>query len=84
MTEAEIIQDVIDQIKMPKEILGVDFSFTEDSTGMPTVWINLHIFDELHPSRAQIRKLSTLMREISTKILETNAVSWPFIHFVAD
>lgn len=84
MTEEEVIQDVISKTKMPKEVLSVDFSFTEDSTGMPSVRINLHVFDDLHPSASKIRKLSKLMRNISRQILDANIPSWPYVHLVTD
>nr|WP_315260937.1 hypothetical protein [uncultured Duganella sp.] len=84
MTDEKLIRDVINKINLPEEILSVDFSFSEDSTGMPAVWINLHILDDYKPSAEKISKLSALMRDISRKILDTDVISWPYVRFVTD
>ena len=84
MTEERIIRETIDKITMPEEVKAVDFSFSEDSTGMPAVWINLHVSDDLHPSEAKGAMFTALKREISKRIFEANADAWPYVRLIAD
>lgn len=84
MTDEKLIRDVISNIQLPEDVLAVDFSFSEDSTGMPAVWINLHVLEDLRPSTTKIRKLSRLMLHISQQLLDKNIESWPYVNLVTD
>jgi hypothetical protein len=84
MTEEELIRDAVSKMTLPKEVKSIDFSFSEDSTGMPAVWINLHVAEDFKPSAAKVNKLSAVKKDISKRIFETNAVAWPYIRLVTE
>lgn len=82
MTEERVIKSIIKKIQFPKDIKSVDFLFSDDSTGMPAVWINLHVAEDYKPSDAKVEMLSALKKDISKKIFEKNVASWPYIRLV--
>jgi hypothetical protein len=84
MSEEALVKSIIDKIPLPQEVLSVDFSFSEDSTGMPAVWINLHVSEDYNPTAQKVSKLSALKKLISSKIFEEKVASWPYIRLIAD
>ena len=84
MTDEKLIKAIVDQMKLPQEVKSVDFSFSEDSTGMPAVWINLHVSQDYKPSKEKVNLLSALKKEISKKVFENNVISWPYVRLVTD
>lgn len=84
MNEENVIRDIVANIKLPDEVKSVDFSFSDDSTGMPAVWINLHVREDYTPSADKVSMLSAVKKDISRKIFERNVVSWPYIRLVTD
>lgn len=81
--EPTIVQRILDGIKMPTEVESVDFHFAEDSTGMPAVWIHLHILDDYHPSVAKIDTLRAAKKAISSQLLDSDLRSWPYVRLIA-
>jgi len=84
MTDEKVIKSIVKKIKLPEEVKSVDFSFSEDSTGMPAVWINLHVSEDYRPSAEKVSKLSAFKKDISKKIFENNVTSWPYIRLITD
>lgn len=84
MDEEKRILEAIKSIALPEDVKTVDLKFSPDSTGMPAVWVNLHIDDDYHPSDAKIDRLSKACRAISDKILAMGLDSWPYVSLVTD
>jgi len=84
VSEEKLIKSIIKKIKLPKEVKSIDFAFSEDSTGMPAVWINLHVSEDYKPSADKVNRLSAARKDISKRILEQNITSWPYVRLIAD
>lgn len=84
MNEEKLIRDVLKKIKLPTEIKSVDLSFSDDSTGTPAVWINLHVDDDTKPSAEKINRLRAIRRDIARKVAERQSTPWPYVQFVTD
>ena len=84
MTEEAAIQSILDHVALPDDVLSVDFSFSDDSTGMPAVWINLHVVDDYHPSPAKVSRLVAAKEAISRPILDAGFSCWPYVRLIAD
>lgn len=84
MDEEKRILDAIGSIALPDDIKKFDVKFSPDSTGMPAVWVNLHIDDDYHPSDAKIDRLRTVCSAISDKILAMGLDSFPYVRLVTD
>jgi hypothetical protein len=84
MDEEKIIREAMGTIKLPSDVKKFDLKFSPDSTGVPSVWINLHITDDSHPSEAKINRLRNARRAIADKLFATELNSWPYVKIVAD
>ena len=84
MDEEKLILDALSGIALPKDVKKLDLKFSPDSTGVPSVWINLHIADDYHPSEAKIDRLRKVRRAISDKLHASGLRSWPYVKLVAD
>jgi hypothetical protein len=84
MKEEIIIRKVLDDMDLSADIHGYDLAFTPDSTGMPAVYINLHITDDYHPSKEKIDRFSNLRRAITDKLLDRGLENYPYVRLVAD
>ncbi|HEX8610039.1 MAG TPA: hypothetical protein VF800_01975 [Telluria sp.] len=84
MDEEKRILEAIKSIALPEDVKKFDLKFSPDSTGMPAVWINLHIDDDYHPSDAKIDRLNEAKRAISGKLLAMELDSWPYVSLVTD
>lgn len=84
MSDREKIEKVVSNMKLPDEVRSFDLNFSEDSTGMPAVWVNLHISEDYKPSANKINKFVALKKEVSRKILDTNVETWPYVRLVTD
>lgn len=84
MDEEKRILEAIKSIALPEDVKTVDLKFLPDSTGMPAVWVNLHIDDDYDPSDAKIDRLRKVSRAISEKLLAMGLDSWPYVKLVAD
>lgn len=84
MNEEKLIKSIVEHITLPADVRSVDFSFAEDSTGMPAVWINLHVSEDYKPSAAKMSRLGALKKDISRKIFENNVATWPYVRLVTD
>lgn len=84
MNEEQLIADVIKSIKLPAEVTSVDYAFADDSTGVPAVWVNLHVAADSAPTEAKVRELSKLRKAVSRLLLDNNVSRWPYVQLVAD
>lgn len=84
MSEEDLIKKIVKGIARPAEVTAVDYAFAEDSTGIPAVWINLHVAADNHPSEQKVRKLSTFRKEVARTLLEKNVSRWPYVQLVTD
>ncbi len=84
MDEEKRIRQAIKNIALPDDVKTVDLKFSPDSTGMPAVWVNLHIDDDYDPSDAKIGRLSEARRAISDKLLTMELDNWPYVRLVTD
>jgi hypothetical protein len=84
MSDKERVESILGGIKMPAEVLSFDFNFSEDSTGEPAVWINLHVKEDYDPSTAKIDRFVAIKKEIARKILDAQMQSWPYVRLVTE
>ncbi|UOD27820.1 hypothetical protein INH39_20285 [Massilia violaceinigra] len=84
MDEEKRILEAINSIALPEDVKTVGLKFSPDSSGMPAVWVNLHIDDADDPSDARIGRLSEARRAISDKLLAMERDNWPYVRLVAD
>jgi len=84
MTEEDLIKKTVKGIRLPVEITSVDYAFDEDSTGIPAVWVNLHVAVDNKPSNEKVRRLSDTLKVISRSLLDKNLSRWPYVRLVAD
>ncbi|QJE02522.1 hypothetical protein HH212_22935 [Massilia forsythiae] len=84
MDDEKIIREVIERIEWPDDIHGYDLEFTPDWSGAPSVYINLHIDDDYHPSKDKIGRLSRVRREIADELLDMGLDYFPYVKLVAE
>lgn len=84
MDDEKRILDAISGIALPDDIKKFDVKFSPDSTGMPAVWVNLHIDDDYHPSEAKIDRLGAARSAVSDRLLAMELDSWPYVRLVTD
>ena len=84
MNEEQLIKMAVKAITRPSEVTAVDYLFSEDSSGLPAVWVNLHVADDNKPSEQKVRKLSDFRKAVAKSILEKNVSRWPYVQLVAD
>lgn len=84
MDEEKRILGAIRSMTLPEDVKKFDLKFSPDSTGMPAVWVNLHIEDDYHPGDAKISRLSEARRAISDKLLGMGLSSWPYVKLATD
>lgn len=84
MNEENIIRKVLEDIDLSADVQKYEVSFSPDSTGMPSVYIKLHIADDFHPSKEKISRLSRLRRAITDKLLDQGLDNYPYVKLVAE
>ena len=84
MNEEKLIRSILKNIKLPVEVKSFDLAFSEDSSGMPAVWINLHVDNDNKPSADKVNRLRAVRRDISRRIVEKQSTPWPYVQFVTD
>ena len=84
MNEEELIKSILKSIARPDEVTAVDYQFAEDSTGVPAVWVNLHVANDNSPSAQKVRKLSDFRKSVARSILDKNVSLWPSVQLVTD
>jgi hypothetical protein len=84
MKEEKIIRKILDDMDLSEYIHGYDLAFTPDSTGMPAVYINLHITDDYHPSKEKISRFSKIRRAITDNLLDRGLDNYPYVRLVTD
>ena len=81
--DAQTIKLVLKSVHLPADVKSYQLEFTEDSTGMPAVWINLKVDEDNTPSDTKIEKLAQLKRRITSALFEKEITSWPYIRYVS-
>jgi hypothetical protein len=81
--DANIIKIVLNSLHMPDDVKSYNLKFTEDSTGVSAVWINLKVANNSTPSDSKIRKLAQLKRQITSALFEKGIVNWPYVRYVS-
>ena len=84
MNEEELIKTVLKSLVRPAEVTAVDYQFADDSTGVPAVWVNLHVANDNSPSEQKVRKLSDFRKSVAKSLLDKNVSRWPYVQLVAD
>jgi len=79
--EAQIIERVLKSVRLPAEVKSYTLEFTEDSTGVPAVWINLNVDEDNSPSDSKIEKLVQLKRRITSALFKKEITSWPYVRY---
>lgn len=82
-TDAQTIKRVLASVRLPDDVKSYDLEFTEDSTGVPAVWINLKVDVDNNPSTSKVEKLVQLKRRITSALFEKEIASWPFVRYVS-
>lgn len=49
------VEDVVLSVSLPGDVSSFDLRFSEDSTGVPAVWVNFHICEDNKPSAKRLR-----------------------------
>jgi hypothetical protein len=81
--EAQTIKRVLKSVRLPAEVKSYTLEFTEDSTGVPAVWINLNVDEDNSPSDSKIEKLVQLKRRITSALFKKEITSWPYVRYVS-
>ena len=84
MEEEKIILDVLKGMNLPRDVKRYDLKFSPDSTGMPSVYVNLHIANDNHPSDEKISRLSSIRRAITNTLLARGLQNYPYVKLVTD
>jgi hypothetical protein len=84
MDEEKIILDVLKDMELPQDVTTYDLRFSPDSTGIPSVYVNLHIANDNHPSKEKISRLSKARRAITDKLLAKGLENYPYVKLVTD
>lgn len=82
-TDAQTIKLVLASVRLPDDVKSYNLVFTEDSTGVPAVWINLKVDEDNNPSNSKVEKLVQLKRRITSALFEKEIASWPFVRYVS-
>lgn len=80
----KIILDVLKGMNLPGDVKRYDLKFSPDSTGLPSVYINLHIADDIHPTKEKISRLSNIRRTITNTLLARGLENYPYVKLVTD
>lgn len=84
-TDTQTIELVLKSVlRLPTDVKSYDLEFTEDSTGVPAVWINLKVDEDNNPSTSKVETLVQLKRRITSALFEKEIASWPYVRYVSD
>jgi len=84
MDEEKIILDLLKGMDLPRDVEKYDLKFSPDSTGTPSVYVNLHIANDIHPTKEKISRLSQARRAITSKLLASGLDNYPYVKLVTD
>jgi hypothetical protein len=79
INETKLFHDIVREgVRLPEDVLRVEFRFGEDSTGAPAVWIVFVAHDDLKPSKNKIASLQRAAEEVRS-IVHSHSNRWPYI-----
>jgi hypothetical protein len=82
--EAQFLHDIVyERVRLPDDVLRVDFRLGEDSTGAPAVWIMFVTHDDLRPSKSKIANFQRVAREVRS-VIHDESGRWPYIDIVTE
>ncbi|MBW4039783.1 MAG: hypothetical protein HIU91_13115 [Acidobacteria bacterium] len=67
--DQERVREILARFVLPEEIERFDTRFGLDHTGDPAVFITFHVKDEAKIGREEIRRLSSLLSEITSALV---------------
>jgi hypothetical protein len=77
--EGKLLHNIVrERVRLPEDVLKVEFRFGEDSTGAPAVWIVFVANDDLKPSKSKIARLQRVAEEVRS-IVQSRTSRWPYI-----
>lgn len=74
------IQQIIERhaAEQPEGVSRVAFSFGEDWTGHPAVYVNLYVRKGLQPDKRKIRELNDYVKTLHDDIIDEEPSFWPY------
>ncbi|HEX9904641.1 MAG TPA: hypothetical protein VGA77_06725 [Propylenella sp.] len=79
--EERQISQIVGRHPLPPSVREVQYSFGEDSTGNPAVWIVYVVEDDQDPSQRRISELNELATTVRNEILRSDIERWPYVQF---
>jgi hypothetical protein len=78
--ERRHVQQIIDRhaSDRPEGIRRVEFTFGEDWTGHPAVYVNLVVGKDVQPTKTKIRELNDYVKLLHDDIIDEDVGFWPY------
>jgi hypothetical protein len=78
--DRRLVQETIDRYdaRRPDGILRVDFTFGEDWTGAPAVYIELIVDKRVKPTMEKAQELNDFVNPIQRDLIESRFEFWPY------
>jgi hypothetical protein len=78
--ERRHVQEIIHrhEAERPEGVRRVEFTFGEDWTGHPAVYVNLFVNKGLQPTKDKIRELNDYVKILHDDIINEKVGFWPY------
>jgi hypothetical protein len=78
--DRQLVRETIDryEAKRPDGVRRVDFTFGEDWTGDPAVYIDLIVDKSVKPTMEKAQELNDFVRLIHNDLIDGNFEFWPY------